>query len=88
MPLGEIKTFVTLCAIGDETLEERREMILKHKYAVERRIAELQHQMDHINFKVDYYNAACEAGTEAQLKSLKYPDSVDCCSVFLHALKK
>jgi DNA-binding transcriptional MerR regulator len=74
MPLKDIKKFVALCALGDSTLEERRQMVLTHKQAVELKIAELQHNLEHVKFKADYYEAACKAGTETDLKVLKYPN--------------
>ncbi|WP_243387378.1 MerR family transcriptional regulator [Bacillus kexueae] len=74
MPIREIKTFVALCAHGDETLEERRKIVLNHKKNVENKIAKLQYHLEHINFKADYYEAACKAGTESELKKVKYPD--------------
>lgn len=74
MPIKSIKKFVVLCALGDSTLEERRQMVLTHKQAVELRIVELQHHLEHIDFKADYYELACKAGTEAELKKTKYPD--------------
>jgi DNA-binding transcriptional MerR regulator len=78
MPIQQIRGFVALCSSGDKTLGERYQMILAHKKSVEDRIAGLQHEMEHINFKVAYYHAACEAGTERELKNLKYPDSINC----------
>lgn len=74
MRLKDIKKFVNLCALGDSTLQDRKELILTHKHTVELKIAELQHHLEHINFKYDYYETACKAGTEAQLKESKYPD--------------
>lgn len=74
MPIKSIKKFVTLCALGDTTLEDRRQMVLVHKQTVEARIAELQHHLGHINFKVNYYESACKVGTEAELKKTSYPD--------------
>lgn len=86
MPICEIGRFVALCIIGDSTLKERQKMVLAHKQTVEGRITELQGHLDHINFKVAYYNAACKAGTEAGLKNLKYPDSKNCCAGYLNAI--
>lgn len=74
MQLKDIKKFVDLCAFGDSTLEERKQMVLTHKQTVESNIVQLQHHLEHINFKADYYEAACKAGTEAKLKESKYPD--------------
>src|SRR5665647_3907197 len=71
MPIMDIKIFVALCALGDKTLEERRALIVAHKQSAERQIEILQQHMNHINRKVDYYNAACEAGTETFVKGEK-----------------
>ncbi|WP_027410454.1 MerR family transcriptional regulator [Anoxybacteroides tepidamans] len=73
MSIKDIKKFVALCALGDCTLEERKQMVLAHKKNVELKIAKLQKHLEHINFKADYYEAACKAGTEAELKKRKYP---------------
>lgn len=72
MPIKSIKQFVAFCAIGDSTLEARRQMVLQHKKTVELRIAELEHHLAHINFKANYYEAACHLGTEAELKKTSY----------------
>ena len=68
MPIRDIKEFVALCAEGDGTLENRRQMMRRHKQAVEQRIAELQGYLQRINYKVNYYEQACQEGTEARLK--------------------
>jgi DNA-binding transcriptional MerR regulator len=73
MPIQEIRRFVTLCGLGDQTLEERRGMILSHKQSTQKRIAALQHELEHINAKVAYYEEACKAGTEAELKKRRCP---------------
>lgn len=78
MHVKQIRGFIALCAAGDKSLQERYQMILAHKESVESRIAELQREMDYINYKVAYYRAACEAGTERELKNLKYPESTRC----------
>ncbi len=69
MPINDIKNFVALCAVGDETVEERREMILSHKKVVEQQMKQLQRYMDRINDKVAYYNKVCAAGTESIMKN-------------------
>ena len=68
MPIRDIKEFVALCAEGDGTLENRRQMMRRHKQAVEQRIAELQGYLQRIDHKVNYYEQACQEGTEARLK--------------------
>ena len=68
MPIRDIKEFVALCAEGDGTLENRRQMMRRHKQAVEQRIAELQGYLQRIAHNVNYYEQACQEGTEARLK--------------------
>ncbi|ANB58932.1 transcriptional regulator, MerR family [Anoxybacillus sp. B7M1] len=48
-------------------------MVLARKKNVELKIAKLQQHLEHIHFKADYDEAACKAGTEAELKKRKYP---------------
>lgn len=81
MTIQDIKKFISLCAIGDTALNERREIILAHRKTVLMRIDKLQQHMNHINYKVDYYNEACRLGTETELKKLKYPEHI-------HTIKK
>lgn len=68
MSIRDIKEFVALSAEGDGTLESRWRMMRQHKQAVEQRIAELQGYLQRINYKVNYYEQACQEGTEARLK--------------------
>ena len=88
MPITEIRRFVALCGQGDSTLQERHRIVLSHKRATEQRIAELQKELAHINYKAAYYQAACEAGTEAELKKLKYPENANCCFDYLQSKKR
>ncbi|WP_394922482.1 MerR family transcriptional regulator [uncultured Robinsoniella sp.] len=79
MPIADIRRFVALCAKGDATLKERRQLVIAHKRVVEKHIEELESNLDHINFKVEYYNAACKLGSEAPLKKIKYVECDDQC---------
>lgn len=83
MPINKIRRFVSLCSKGDETLQERYQIILTHKKSVEDRIAGLQRELEHINYKELYYRTACKAGTERELKKLKYPESKNCGFAYL-----
>ena len=85
MPIQEIRRFVTLCEQGDQTLAERYRIVLSHRQATQARIAALKRELAHIDYKVAYYDAACKAGTEAELKKLKPPDNANCCFDFLQA---
>lgn len=88
MPIQNIRRFVALCGQGDSTLQERYRIVLSHKRATEQHIADLQKELAHINYKAAYYQAACEAGTEAELKKLKYPENANCCFDYLQSKKE
>lgn len=76
MPISDIKRFVRLCGQGDSTLEERRTIVVAHQKAMQEQLAEFMKHLDHINYKVAYYNAACEAGTESELKKKPYEQAL------------
>ena len=64
MSIKEIKKFTEWVQDGDNSLEERYEMFLERKHAVETEIESLQNTLDIINYKCWYYKTAIEAGTE------------------------
>lgn len=65
MPIKEIKNFIDWCSEGDSTLQQRFDMFVERKAAVERQIKELQDTLGLIDHKCSYYKEALEAGTEA-----------------------
>lgn len=71
MPIKDIRQFFQWIDEGDASLEERYEMFLERKAAVEAQMAELQQIMDTINYKCWYYETALKAGTEAIHKKRK-----------------
>lgn len=71
MPLKDIKTFIEMAMQGDETIDERLELIMKQRDEVSRQIAELQETMDTLNFKCWYYETAKSAGTTAVPRGMK-----------------
>ncbi len=64
MSIKEIRQFSEWVLAGDESLQERYEMFLGRKRAVEAQLAELQETLDFIDHKCWYYETAIEAGTE------------------------
>jgi len=70
MPISDIKNFVALCEKGDSTLNERLTIVLNHQEEIKSQIAELQTYQKHIDFKIDYYKKACEAGSEDAVRHL------------------
>ncbi len=64
MSIKDIRQFSEWVQMGDDSLQERYEMFLERKKAVEEELAELQKTLDFINHKCWYYETAIEAGTE------------------------
>ncbi len=65
MPLREIRTYLELCQQGDETLQARYDLIYQQKENLECQMRQLQNDMQELNYKLWYYEAALEAGTES-----------------------
>lgn len=64
MPIKDIRTFTEWLMQGDETLGERLHMFMERRRAVEKQIEELKNALEVIDYKIWYYEAAIEAGTE------------------------
>ena len=64
MPIKEIKKFIDWCSDGDSSLQQRYDMFLERKAAVEAQLEELNRTMELINYKCNYYKTALDAGTE------------------------
>ncbi|KAA9023669.1 MerR family transcriptional regulator [Niallia endozanthoxylica] len=71
MPIKEIKNFIAWCSEGDSTLQQRYDMFLERKVAVESQLEELKKTMELINHKCNYYMTALDAGTEEIHKNVK-----------------
>lgn len=67
MPLKEIRRYMELCQLGDDSLPERQQIILKQKSFIEDQIRFLGENLKVIEHKVRYYEAAMAAGTERDL---------------------
>lgn len=63
MPLKNIKKYIDLCQVGDETLKVRLEMFQEQKKQIEKQMIELQQYMEKINFKIAYYTEAVKYGS-------------------------
>lgn len=73
MPIRRIKEYKDLCALGDDSLEQRYELIKEQRQYVQDQIDQLQYYMQELDYKDWYYRTAIEAGTE---KAVYNPDSV------------
>jgi len=63
MQLGDIKRFIEMAMQGDETIDERLQLIVNQKEAVKLRIDELNATLKTLEFKHWYYETAKNAGT-------------------------
>lgn len=64
MSIREIRQFSQWLEQGDASLQQRYEMFLERKRAVEAQMKELQGILNVINMKCRYYEEAIAAGTE------------------------
>lgn len=71
MQLKDIKTFIEMAMQGDDTIDERLELIIKQKAVVEKQIAELSETLRTLEFKEWYYATAKEVGTTAVPRNMK-----------------
>lgn len=65
MQLIDIKRFIEMAMQGDETIDERLELISQQKRAVKLQIDELNSTLKTLEFKQWYYEMAKNAGTTA-----------------------
>ncbi len=61
MPVNKIKRYVVLCQEGDRSIAVRREIIFRHKQAVEQRIEQMNGCLVRINKKLECYDEFVEA---------------------------
>ena len=75
MTIKEIQRFIEMVKRGDDSLQERYDLIAERKSIAQKQMDELQKQMDTINHKLWYYQTAIEAGTEAIHKKVNVKDN-------------
>lgn len=64
MPIKEIKEFIHWIQMGDASLQQRYNMFLERRNAVEEQIRTLEKTLEVIDYKCWYYKTSLEAGTE------------------------
>ena len=55
MSVEQMRQYAALAVCGDETLEERRAMLIAHRERVCRQMAELQESLGRIEWKIEHY---------------------------------
>lgn len=64
IPVKEIAKFMDWCVEGDKSLPQRYAFMVEQEAALEKKIIELQAQLDFLRWKKWYYKTANEAATE------------------------
>ena len=67
MPIKCIRDYVELTSKGDDTLQERYEIIKAQRQFVLDQIEQLQYYLEELDFKDWYYNKALAAGSESAI---------------------
>ncbi|TGN33094.1 MerR family transcriptional regulator [Lysinibacillus sp. S2017] len=67
IPLGEIKKYVELHEEGDETLQQRKEIMTEHKLRVEKQMLQLFKTLEKINYKMALYDMQLEEMEKCKL---------------------
>ncbi len=65
MSLNEIKTFIDWVKQGDKTIQQRYDMFVSRRRAIEAQMAETKRMLQIIDYKIKYYDRARQAGTLA-----------------------
>ena len=65
MPLEDIRQFISWCADGDGTIDQRLAMFEEQRQAVEAQIHQSLLNLQKVNHKIDVYRRASQAGSEA-----------------------
>ncbi len=55
MPILEIKQFMNLCLRGEDTCEERKEVLEKHRNEILKQMKVLKNSLGTINYKIEHY---------------------------------
>lgn len=75
MPIREIRDYLDLCMKGDKTLQTRLDVMRAHKKKMLEKLAEIKKYMKVIDYKLDYYEKAVAAGTEAVHRTKPEPET-------------
>ena len=74
LSIKDIKAFIAAAEQGDESLEKRLKIFRKRRKILKQELEELQEVLDVIEYKCWYYETACSAGTEENMKNMKLSD--------------
>ena len=72
LEIKEIKEYMSLCALGNTTLKQRKEIFEKQKEEVLQEMEKLQKVLSMLNYKCWYYDQAIEKNDEAYVQALSF----------------
>ena len=72
--LREIREYISMAGKGNESLEERRNILYRRREMLKDEMKNLQDVLRVIEYKCWYYDTACEAGNEDVVKNINYSD--------------
>ena len=60
MPIKEIQKYAKLRAIGNSTMSERMDILIKHKTVLKEEITKANENLQKLNEKIDFYKSAID----------------------------
>jgi DNA-binding transcriptional MerR regulator len=61
MPIAQMLRYAELCRAGDATMAERQSVLEEHAVEVDKRLAELRAQQEHLREKIAWYRSQAAA---------------------------
>ena len=74
MKIKEIKDFMDLCKLGNETLNERLDFFKHQELVIEEQMVKLQKTMNMVKYKQWYYQTAVDNNDENIVKNMELKD--------------
>lgn len=71
MSISDIKSYVELCRLGENTIPERRQIILNQKKIIESQIEKYKKLLQVVNKKLKHYNVLTQNSQEIQVTDIK-----------------
>ena len=71
MPLAQVKIYIDLCVIGDESVPERLELLLETRQLALAELKKIQDEMKTLDWKIDIYQDVVKNHTEDRWNPLQ-----------------
>lgn len=70
LKISQIREYMNLCAQGSRSYQQRKDIFVQQKKAVEEEIKHLKATLDMLNYKCWFYDIAIEDGNEERLQKM------------------